>query len=332
MMIVSLLFLFIACLIRFCYSNLSSRQQVCLDTYTTKLQDIYSVSTLKQRIHALMKNSTSISSQKCPFPGNVIINTSPGSTGTTSLFLASMMLNITSVHHMSVHANCNLRHLAMDNLQFMNYLEKLDQSNISRYLSKYADIETRPVMMLDTPYSQLWLDYLTRCPNATYIFTDIAAAKWNEVRRPHLLAGPQSHYRWDLTVPIPFIGKRPHDDDLLSIVSLLNTTAKQTIQAFEAYRTFVSCTIPPQKLTVINLASLKSSARFWHCIFAITRIQVSPQMRQELIEAGVPHMGSKGCNIGDKMDCNNFEHNIHKLPGVCRSHKPSQFRFDAKWA
>jgi hypothetical protein len=311
--------------------NLSDHQQQCLDVYTTQMQDIFSSPILKQRILTLMSTSQSIRDNKCPFEGNVVVNAAPGSSGTTSLFLAAMMLNITSLHHMSLHVNCNLRHLMMNNLQFINYVTHIDQSLLARHMSQFADIVHSPVMLLDTPYSQFWIDYLVRCPQATFIYTDTPAAKWYRARKEHLSVGHVSHFRWDLTVPIPFLGRAQQDNDVLSIVSLLNATREQALLSFESYRTFVNCTIPAHQLTFVSLAALDTPTSFWEAFIDLSRAQVTPGLKQELVDAGSPYMGTGGCIIGNRTRCNNFEENIHKLPGKCRSHVPSTFVFENDW-
>lgn len=326
-----LIILILSITMSFCQRNMSPHQEQCVDVYLNRLQDIFSTPILKKRVITLMKSSLSIRGTQCPFPGKVIINTAPGSSGTTSLFLASIMLNITAIHHMSIHVGCSLRHLAMNNLQFMNFIESVDQSTLARHLSHYADIKENPVMLLDTPYSQLWLDYFLRCPGASFIYTDMHPAKWYRVRKDHLSVGPVSHFRWDLTIPIPFIGKQPKDDDVLSIVSLMNATREQAMLAFEAYRTFVNCIIPANQLTFVSLATLDTPRAFWETFISLSMVNITVQQKQELIDAGSPYMGSKGCMIGNHTSCNHFEQNIHKLPGRCRSDTPSAFIFENNW-
>ena len=236
----------------------------------------------------------------------LVMNIGPGTSGTRSLYIAATQLNITSLHSGASSSNCTvyLNHQAVNfkPLFDIKTMKIMDMAHV-----KYA-------WWGDIPAPNIWWNILHRFRDRTiFIMTDFDDDSWLESRRnkdlPEGLTKPYINYYW--TVPVAFHPESLHfKDHNLSLAQKRNTTdillRKLNIwlvdsgtnrRYFDAYRRFVRCAIPPEKLLWLRVRDEKSPL-FWEKLTTFIGLNVSTAQLDRLIDGGIPYWGTKSCRIG----------------------------------
>lgn len=274
----------------------------CRENYSLKMSILFGLPRLKLHIDESMalyqnKTKTDSSIERTSLHDQPFFGVGPGSSGTRSLFLAAMALNITSVHYVLCFANCTY-----------DYNSCYKIPNIQ--------------LQLDLPIPNVWWKYLERLPNAKFIMTDIDSITWLKGRMAHVKPGTTS---WGYTVPIAF--EKADDAEILNALSVNKANASVSKQAHDLYRELVKCAIPKNQLYWIDWdAPEVTPGIFWHGLSSFFNAKVSNSQLQSLISAGIPYWGSKHCGFGNhtrgaKFTKCHFKHHvpISDMPGICSS-------------
>lgn len=266
-------------------------------------RDFYRV--IKDTIDALSKSYTNpIHNPEATT--KLVMNIGPGTSGTRSLYIAATQLNITSFHSGASSSNCTayLNHQAVnfEPLFDVKTMKIMDMAHV-----KYA-------WWGDIPAPYFWWNILHRFRDRTiFIMSDFDDDSWLESRRnkdlPEGLTKPCIHYYW--TVPVAFhpeglhfkdhrlslAQKRNITDTLLSKLNIWLVDSGTNRRYFDAYRRFVRCAIPPEKLLWLRVTDEKSPL-FWKKLTTFIGLNLSTAQLDRLIDAGIPYWGTKLCRIG----------------------------------
>lgn len=221
----------------------------------------------------------------------------PGSSGTRSLFIACAILGIGGGHYDYVYRpdQCAIKHRGV----FKNMSSMID----------LAKVDTDLVFWGDTPVPWQWPAVRRRTPNAKYIMTDLNATLWRAKRLDDHCSKEAKGHDSGCLVPLPF---EPHSS-WFPVLHVSAASSQLTEAAFAAYRQFVRCTIPPERLLWIDYSLTPfSSATLWNELISFssvddeTRIPAWPDGRLVPVnETPWPHWGSStnGCAWGDDKCC-----------------------------
>ena len=232
----------------------------------------------------------------------LIMNIGPGTSGTRSLYIAATQLNLTSFHSGTSSLNCSA----------YNHHEKVN-------LDSLFDIETMEIMNTanvqyalwgDIPAPYYWWNILHRFrERAMFIMTDFDDDLWLKVRRGKE-PEPIANFYW--TVPIAFHPDELHFNNpeisleeqnkitktLLHKLNVWFASTDTNKRCFDAFRRFVRCAIPPEKLLWLHMHEEKSPT-FWKKLINFIGLEVSKVELDMLIDGGVPYWGSKGSFVGN---------------------------------
>jgi hypothetical protein len=253
----------------------------------------------------------------------LILNIGPGSSGTRSLFLAMVQLNLTSYHLGFSGANCTIynRH------EFVN-LGKYFTRNPS--IMEREDVKT--AFWGDNPVPAYWWKFYHqyKISNTLMIMTDMNDDSWLKKRRkPH-----KAKVNWESTVPLAFhpdelaFSDAKEEDhrllhdlkaELLNSSNVWHVTNDTNRAAFQAYRELIKCSIPHNKLLWMKMSEGEPD-QFWNSIVDFIKLPVEEKVLKQLIAAGKPYFGDRSCRIGN-FDCkvtrkNNGE--LKLMPSVCQ--------------
>ena len=302
--------------------------QKCADKYATQLGDIVYPGKQPNELSALVKDKLQLHQQQSEYPcqNPLVINASPGSSGTRSLFLAALALNVSASHYFRRGFNCSYGMIPLvshDKVTFWG----------------------------DTPFSHLWWYFLQVCPSSRFIVTIIDPHKWHSARVSHYNPSSSSEMEWDYILPIPFlppISRYPFprgitpplpeeiwlssrerntsnaspdienseekssplsesfENDIANMLSLKTNSVAVATEAYKAFMELVQCAVPADRLLVIDLTSTAMTPfKFWTELanhFGISSTLTSSAL-DSLVSAGMPYWGRKVCRLGTSHDC-----------------------------
>jgi hypothetical protein len=273
----------------------------CSNEYASKLEAIVDPqNSLGGLIYRIVKERLPIYSPQAHCHNSLVINASPGSSGTRSLFLAMLALNVTSAHYYRRSFNCTYG---------LTPLVPYD----------------KVVFWGDTPFAHLWWYFQQACPSSRYVLTIIDPAKWHSARSSHYNTSLNADIEWDYILPIPFLPpvkypfppeiSPPLPADLTSqpstmtpedlrrisnALSLKTKSADVAAQAYSAFVDLVKCAIPPKRLLLLDFNTQLTSGHFWTSLVSHMGLSLSVPRHtlDELIATGMPYWGRKACRLG----------------------------------
>lgn len=278
---------------------------------------------IKDTMDALSKRHANLAHNK-EAKLKLIMNIGPGTSGTRSLFIAATQLNITSFHSGASSLNCS----AYYNHEMVNYESSYDIKTMK--IMDNAHIQY--ALWGDIPAPNFWWNILHRFQDRTiFIMTDVEDYSWLLRRKKKSVNAQKNdtiNYYW--TVPIAFHPKELHFTDrtlslerrnnitetLLRKLNVVHVTNDTNSRCFDAYRRFVRCAIPPEKLLWLSMRE-EQPQLFWKKLTTFIGLNVSKAQLDRLIDAGVPYVGSSGCNIG-RNNCSAIDGISHPTPNLCQ--------------
>jgi len=286
------------------------------------------------------------------------LNIGPGSSGTRSLFLAMVQLNITSYHLGFSGLNCtiHLRH------KVVNLHSKFNRD------AAIMETDEQNAFWGDNPVPVYWWSLFHQYPhNTRFIMTDMQDDNWLIKRKkPH-----KAKLNWESTVPLAFhideLGDhysssspssslhkhhkhissltythnngqnttinniKDLQNELLSLTNVWKVSNETNRAAFAAYRDLIHCSIPHKQLLWLDLKNDPTDT-FWKGLITFLETPFEKNTSQSLsissssamsrlIAVGKPYFGDQSCHIG-ALDCKLTAKNhgeLRLLPSVCQS-------------
>ena len=224
----------------------------------------------------------------------LILDAGPGTTGTRTLHLVMSQLNITARHYKKNVMNCS----------FAGNHEVNEIDSDMRVLLRH---DAGPVVYWgDTPVPERWWHLLKMYPRTRIIMTDVRNdSTWLIKRLTEHCSNASSRIDevWSpCTIPLPvgFDRWTPLSLRFYRAVHLSAVNASVTAAAFDAYRELVRCSVPPSQLKWIYVAEQNNASSFWNELIDFFAVNITNQVKNQLIACGVPRLGSKGCSVGGK--------------------------------
>lgn len=136
-----------------------------------------------------------------------------------------------------------------------------------------------------------------------FIMTDVNTSSWLRIRLRHHCPSPANiNEACYLPAPLPFFP--PSNNSMskqLADATMMRTMHESSvITAMEAYRNFVKCTVPSDKLLWLDFSKLNDSSMFWNKLISFLDIKVSKEKIDQFVSAGIPYYGRRGCLLGTR--------------------------------
>lgn len=213
-----------------------------------------------------------------PSNKSAIVGIGPGSSGTRSLFISMVFLDISGIHFKKTFQNCSWGHA------------RATPSANSFQKSQFE-------FWADTPVPATWTQLLDM-PNAKFVMTRLKnASAWKKKRmtfRKGYCANPRLS---DCQVPLAF-----ENDGRGSKLPVARATLNQVEKALDAYHDFAECVIPKERLLFVDFPP-EDSGGLWEKLLDFVdpfRTRISENRRTELINSSFPHWGESSCVWGER--------------------------------
>lgn len=265
-----------------------ARVQACGPAYAATLarafvSPLFDAATIEAAILKDLRTDKNARQTKGHSSKEIIFGIGPGSSGTRSTFMAMMLLNISGQHFKQhwVAEDCEQK-----NRPFNEVPDAIDDES-TRYWG-------------DSPVPFSWPLLWRRAPNAKFLMTDVDPDRWRAKRLSfrHGYCGRSNGQ--DCYVPLAFVPSGKIKD----VFGLATAPANASRTAFEAYRTFVRCAIPAERLLWLNISAAEG---LWPALLdfaglprdtTLTSLAGSKEtVRLDNASTTFPHWGEAGCTM-----------------------------------